>query len=81
MFQMSEPAIVSSRKMLWLIRSMPAGIEMRERKMGIIRPKNTALRPWRPNQATVRSTSSGLTSGSFAAHPVIRSWPKARPTQ
>ena len=41
---------------------MPAGMEMRLRKIGIIRPKKTALTPCRRNQASVRSTSASFTA-------------------
>ena len=44
-FHASEPAAESSPKRQSGIRVTPAGMEMSERKMGIIRPKNTALPP------------------------------------
>lgn len=46
-FQIRLPALVSTLKRHSGIRATPAGIEMRLRKIGTKRPKNTALPPWR----------------------------------
>ena len=53
---------------------------MRLRKIGTMRPKNTALPPCRSNHATVRSTSSGCRSGTFAAIARSRAAPSQRPS-
>ena len=79
MFQTRLPAAVSSPNLHTGMRVTPAGIEMRLRKMGSIRPKKTALPPWRSNHATVRSMSSGCISGTFAASARSRAAPSQRP--
>src|SRR5699024_6795865 len=58
----------------------PAGMEMRERKMGTNRPTSTVHRPFRSNQASVLSTSETLTSGSQFMMARVRSRPSSAPT-
>lgn len=50
-------------------------MEIRDLKIGIIRPKKTALSPWRSNQSTVLCTSSTSTNGIFTATRAMRSMP------
>ena len=64
-----------------LIRSTPAGIEIRLRKIGTMRPKNTALPPCLANQASVRSRSLTLSNGVLAKTHTARSRPKIAPSQ
>ena len=62
-----------SRKVLTGIRSTPAGMEIRLRKIGIIRPKNTAFTPCRRNHASVLVHVAELDQrkpGDDGAHPV-----------
>lgn len=80
LFQMRLPAVVRSTNLGSGIRSTPAGSEMRLRKIGIMRPKNTAMLPCLWNQASVRSTSSSLTSGSQPMIRRVRSRPTIAPT-
>ena len=80
MFQMALPRVVSPRNTGRRIRSTPAGTEIRLRKIGIIRPKNTALVPCFRNQASVFSMSETFTSGSRAAIATVRSRPSSAPT-
>ncbi len=80
MFHRALPRVVRPRKTGSGMRSTPAGTEIRLRKMGIIRPKNTALVPCRRNQASVFSMSETFTSGSRAAIATVRSRPSSAPT-
>ena len=61
------------------IFTTPAGTEMKLRTIGTMRPKNTAERPCRSNQAKVRSTSAVSTSGSRSRKACARRGPSARP--
>lgn len=79
MFQIALPSVVRARKTGRRIRSTPAGTEIRLRKMGIIRPKNTALVPCLRNHASVFSMSDTFTSGSFPAIATVRSRPSRAP--
>lgn len=80
MFQIALPSPVSPRKTGSRIRSTPAGTEIRLRKTGIIRPKNTALVPCRRNHASVFWMSESFTSGSRPAIATVRSRPSSAPT-
>ena len=80
MFQIALPSVVRQRKTGRRMRSTPAGTEIRLRKIGIIRPKNTALVPCRTNHASVFSMSATFTSGSRAAIATVRSRPSSAPT-
>ncbi len=55
------------------IRWTPAGMEIRLRTPGTIRPRNTAVRPCLSNHSTERPTSSAPTSGNRSASEEIRS--------
>ena len=72
--------MVNSRNWPNGIRTTPAGTEMKLRTIGTMRPKNTADRPCRSNQAKVLSTSSVSTSGSRSRKACERRGPSARPT-
>lgn len=63
------------------MRSTPAGIEIRLRKIGTIRPSSTAFVPCRWNHASVFSRSDTFTSGSRPHSAYIRSRPMTRPIQ
>jgi hypothetical protein len=78
-FQIRLPSAVKVTNVTIGIRSTPAGIEMRLRKIGIIRPKKTALTPCRANHTSVRSRSATLTSGSLAMIARVRSRPTSAP--
>ena len=78
---MREPAALSSTKPGKDIRSTPAGTEMRERKIGIIRPKKTAALPCLSNHASVRSRSCRSTSGILSTITRSRRRPSAAPIQ
>ncbi|BDH53642.1 hypothetical protein MTP02_46530 [Streptomyces albus] len=80
-FQMALPSVVSPRKIGSGIRSMPAGTEMRLRKIGSIRPKKTAFVPCLLNHASVFSMSATFSSGILAAMATVRSRPSSAPTQ
>ena len=74
-FQIALPAVVRSTNVGRRMSRIPAGMEISDRKIGIIRPKNTAFSPCRSNQATVVCTSSTSTSGIFTAMRAMRSMP------
>ena len=59
---------------------MPAGIEIRLRKIGRNLPKSTVFQPCLANHAVVLSMSLARTSGIFAAMRESRSCPSIRPS-
>ena len=63
------------------MRWTPAGMEMKLRNRGTILPRNTALRPWRSNQAWVLSTSETSTRGMRSTSARMRAGPSAAPSQ
>ena len=74
------PAAEKSRNCPNGMRTTPAGTEMKLRTIGTMRPKKTAERPCRSNQAKVLSTSAVSTSGSRSRNACERRGPSARPT-
>ena len=79
-FQMSEPAPVRRVNFTRFIRVTPAGSEISDRKMGIIRPKKTVHEPCLSKKASVRMTSFGLTNGSALRIFRVRSRPSNAPS-
>ena len=79
-FHTADPAVVKAVNFQKLMRVTPAGIEMRERKIGIIRPKRTVQVPLRSKNASVFSMSEVLTSGSLPMSLRVRSLPSRAPT-
>src|SRR5690625_72043 len=61
-FQPAEPMAVQSVNLMGLSRSMPAGMEIRERIPGMKRPKKTEAGPYLSNQYKAPSTSLASTS-------------------
>ena len=79
-FQMADPAVVKAVNFQKAMRVTPAGIDISDRKMGIMRPKNTVHMPRRSKNASVRSMSSVLTRGSLPMSQRVRSRPRSTPT-
>ena len=77
---MSEPAPVRRVNFTRFIRVTPAGSEISDRKMGIIRPKKTVHEPCLSKKASVRMTSFGLTNGSALRIFRVRSRPSNAPS-
>src|SRR5699024_5855644 len=79
-FQISEPTRVYSENGHSRIRSIPAGMEMKERTSGTHRPKNTAAPPQRAKNASALSKSAVSSSGTLTKIHLVRSRPSSAPS-
>lgn len=77
-FQMPLPSPVSSTNCQAGNFVVPAGSEMRLRKIGTSRPKKTAFRPCRRNQSAAVSKSRSSSSGILEMTRRVRSSPSQR---